>query len=95
MSEAATYAEQIAVIRHTLMTGLAHNQAIAALDLLAVEAERCKWPIKPLKLVQVTLPDGTSAVLPPERAYFDSWSVQALENSLNADGVKEGHDAQS
>jgi hypothetical protein len=33
-------------------------------------------------MVQVTLPDGTSAALPPERAYFDAWAMQELENNL-------------
>ena len=55
-----------------------------------VQASECIWPTKPLKLVQVTLPDGTSAALPPERAYFDAWSVQELENKLKAaHGVQE------
>jgi len=47
-----------------------------------VVASDCVWPTKPLKLVQVTLPDGTSAALPPERAYFDAWAMQELENKL-------------
>jgi hypothetical protein len=45
-------------------------------------ADQSKWPIKPLKEVQVTLHDGTSAMLRPERAYFDAWAMQELENSL-------------
>jgi hypothetical protein len=39
------------------------------------------WPNKPLAFVQVTLPDGTSAIVKPERAYFDSHAVQVVDVS--------------
>lgn len=53
-------------------------------DTSGVAPTDCIWPIKPLKQVQVTLPDGTSAVATPERAYFDAWAVQELENKLKS-----------
>jgi len=39
------------------------------------------WPIKPLRQVQVNV-EGTSQMAEPERAYFDAWSMQQLENTL-------------
>lgn len=49
----------------------------------------CKRPVKPLKKVQVTMPNGDSALLVPERAYFSAWAVQEMENTMKgAAGVK-------
>lgn len=50
----------------------------------APPAPPSKWPTQPLKEVQVTLGNGDSAMLKPERAYFDSWAMQELENRLKA-----------
>jgi hypothetical protein len=46
-----------------------------------------QWPVKPLKEVQVTLPSGASAMLKPERAYFDSWAMNELEKKYAAAAV--------
>jgi hypothetical protein len=49
-----------------------------------------RWPIKPLDLVQVVMPDGTHAMLKPCFAYFDAHAMQELENSLKTARQKGG-----
>jgi hypothetical protein len=60
----------------------AHDVKKIVEDVCGEKPSECRWPTKPLGMVQVTLPDGTSAALPPERAYFDAWAMQELENNL-------------
>lgn len=64
---------------HKITKALKHLDALASQGTPSPEAV---WPIKPLKLVQVELPDGSEAMCRPSRAVFDAYSMQQLENQL-------------